>query len=310
MGFDEASAAVVDYLKSVLPLGFWAVTRYDGVRQLYLEVRDDAYGLGPGGSHLWTDSMCIDMVTGRAPSIAPDAMTVPDYAAAGIAAQIDIGAYIGIPIVQANGELFGTLCGLDPAAQSDQLMLHAPWLEILGMLLSVILDADLERTRQARARERAEMAAESDPLTGLFNRRDWDRCMANEESRSRRFGDPGAVVVIDLDSLKAVNATLGQAAGHELIKAAGRVLLETVSDSDIVARLGGGEFGVIASNVVPEQCEHLVDRIVTGFEQAGVSGSIGHAPHTIAGGFSGAFADAVAAMYEQKLRRQAYAIAS
>ena len=54
MGFDEASAAVVDYLKSVLPLGFWAVTRYDGVRQLYLEVRDDAYGLGPGGSHLWT----------------------------------------------------------------------------------------------------------------------------------------------------------------------------------------------------------------------------------------------------------------
>ena len=152
MGFDEASAAVVDYLKSVLPLGFWAVTRYDGVRQLSLEVRGDAYGLGPGGSHLWTDSMCIDMVTGRAPSIAPDAMAVPDYAAAGIAAQIDIGAYIGIPIVQANGELFGTLCGLDPAAQSDQLMLHAPWLEILGMLLSVILDADLERTRQARTR--------------------------------------------------------------------------------------------------------------------------------------------------------------
>ena len=178
------------------------------------------------------------------------------------------------------------------------------------MLLSVILDADLERTRQARARERAEMAAESDPLTGLFNRRDWDRYMANEESRSRRFGDPGAVVVIELDSLKAVNATLGQAAGHELIKAAGRVLLDTVSGSDIVARLGGGEFGVIASKVVPEQCEHLVDRIVTGFEQAGVSGSIGHLPYTIAAGFLGAFADAGAAMYEQKLRRQAYAIAS
>ena len=71
LGFDEASAAVIDYLKSVLPLGFWAVTRYDGVRQLYLEVRDDAYGLGPGGSHLWTDSMCIDTVAGRTPSIAP-----------------------------------------------------------------------------------------------------------------------------------------------------------------------------------------------------------------------------------------------
>ncbi len=311
MGFDEASAAVVDYLKSVLPLGFWAVTRYDGVRQLYLEVRDDAYGLGPGGSHLWNDSFCINMVAGRAPRIAPDAMAVPEYASAGVAQQIDIGAYVGIPIVQADGELFGTLCGLDPAAQSDELMQHAPLLEILGMLLSTILDADLERTRQARALERAEMAAESDKLTGLFNRRGWERYMAIEESRFRRFGDPGAVVVIDLDRLKEVNDTLGHAAGDELIKTAGRVILQTVRDSDIVARLGGDEFGIIASNMVPEQCERLVERIIAGFQQAGVSGSIGHAPYTVVAGFPGAFAEADAAMYEQKkLRRNAHALAS
>lgn len=97
MGFNEASAAVVDYLKSVLPMGFWAVTRFDGERQLYLEVRDDSYGLGPGGSHLWDDSFCINMVAGKTPRIAPDAMAVPEYATAGVAKQIDIGAYVGIP---------------------------------------------------------------------------------------------------------------------------------------------------------------------------------------------------------------------
>jgi predicted signal transduction protein with EAL and GGDEF domain len=43
------------------------------------------------------------------------------------------------------------------------------------------------------------MAAESDQLTGLFNRRGWDRYMEIEEARFRRFGDPGAVIVIDLD---------------------------------------------------------------------------------------------------------------
>lgn len=306
MGFDEASAAVVDYLKSVLPFGFWAVTRYDGVRQLYLEVRDDAYGLGPGGSHLWEDSMCVNMVAGTTPRIAPDAMAVPEYAAAGVAQQIDIGAYVGIPIVRADGELFGTLCGLDPAPQSDELLRqHAPLLDMLGMLLSTILDADLERTRQARALERAELAAESDQLTGLLNRRGWDRRMEIEESRFQRFGDPAAVVVIDLDRLKEVNDTQGHAAGDELIKLAGRVLRDTVRDGDIVARLGGDEFGIIVSNAVPDECQRLIDRIVAGFRQAGVSGSIGHAPYTVVAGFPGAFAAADAAMYEQKKRRRA-----
>lgn len=132
----------------------------------------------------------------------------------------------------------------------------------------------------------------------------------DQMTRFRRFGDPGAVVVIDLDRLNAVNATLGHAAGNELIKSAGHVPRDTVRDSEIVARLGGDEFGIITSNMVPEQCERLVERIAAGFQQAGVSGSIGHAPNTIAAGFPGAFADAVAAMYEQKLRRQAFAIAS
>lgn len=305
MGFDEASAAVVDYLKSVLPLGFWAVTRYDGVRQLYLEVRDDAYGLGPGGSHLWEDSMCINMVAGTTSRIAPDAMAVPEYAAAGVAQQIDIGAYIGIPIVRADGELFGTLCGLDPAPQSEELLQqHAPLLDILGMLLSTILDADLERTRQARALERAELAAESDQLTGLLNRRGWDRYTEIEESRFQRFGDPGAVVVIDLDRLKEVNDSQGHAAGDELIKLAARVIRDTVRDSDVVARLGGDEFGIIVSNAVPEECQRLIDRIVANFQEAGVSGSIGHAPYTVVAGFPGAFAAADAAMYEHKQRRR------
>ena len=264
MGFNEASAAVVDCLKSFLPMGFWAVTRFDGLRQLYLEVRDHSYGLGPGGSHLWADSFCINMVAGTTPRIAPDAMAIPEYAASGVASQINIGAYVGIPITHAKGELFGTLCGLDTAPRSDEFLQHGSLLDILGMLLSTILDADLERTRQARLIERAEMAAESDPLTGLFNRRGWDRYMEIEEARFRRFGDPGAVMVIDLDGLKEVNDTHGHQAGDELIKLAASVIRDTIRDCDIAARLGGDEFGIIASNVVPADGDVLVSRILTG----------------------------------------------
>ena len=137
---------------------------------------------------------------------------------------------------------------------------HGPLLNILGMLLSTILDADLERTRQARLLERAEMAAESDPMTGLFNRRGWDRYMEIEEARFRRFGDPGAVLVVDLDGLKEVNDTLGHQAGDELITLAASGIRDTICDGDVAARLGGDEFGIIASNAVPTDCDQLVAR--------------------------------------------------
>jgi len=187
---------------------------------------------------------------------------------------------------------------------------HGPLLEILGMLLPTILDADLERTRQARLLERAEAAAESDQMTGLFDRRGWDRYMEIEEARFRRFGDPGAVLVIDLDGLKEVNDTLGHQAGDELIELAASVIRETIRDCDIAARLGGDEFGIIATNVVPADCDVLVSRIFAGFRDTGVSASIGHAPYTVVAGFPGAFAVADEAMYAEKQRHRAARVAA
>jgi diguanylate cyclase (GGDEF)-like protein len=302
--FDEASAAVVDYLKATLPMGFWAVTRYDGERQLYLEVRDDAYGLAAGGSHRWEDSFCVNMVKGEAPQIAPDAMAVPVYATAGVASAIDIGAYIGIPINRPDGELFGTLCGLDPHKQGPELVAHAPLLQLLSVLLSTILEADLLRTEQVRKLEWAELAAETDPMTGLLNRRGWDRYMELEEARYQRFGDPGGVIVIDLDGLKEVNDNGGHAAGDRYIRAAGQALEASVRTGDVAARLGGDEFGVIAGDLGPDGFDLLVQRILASFDAVGVAGSIGHAPYTVVAGFPGAFASADAAMYVEKARRR------
>ncbi len=303
-GFAEASAAVVDYLTTAIPMGFWAVTRYDGYRQLYLEVRDTTYGLHPGGSHPWSESFCINMATGQTPQIAPDAMAIAEYANSGVAKQIGIGAYIGIPIIRANGDLFGTLCGLDPETRSADLTKHQPLLDLLGGLLSTILQADLQRTENERNLERAQLAADTDQLTGLLNRRGWDKFMQLEEARFRRFGDPGAVIVIDLDQLKLVNDTNGHAAGDRYIKRAADILASTVRTLDVVARLGGDEFGVIATDMIPADTQILVDRIISALESAGVSGSVGHAPYTIVAGFRGAFAKADAAMYQDKQRRR------
>jgi diguanylate cyclase (GGDEF)-like protein len=59
--------------------------------------------------------------------------------------------------------------------------------------------------------------ADHDALTGLLNRRGIDRALAQHVARGRRYGRQGALLVLDLDGFKAVNDTLGHAAGDELI---------------------------------------------------------------------------------------------
>ncbi|MEO6143879.1 MAG: bifunctional diguanylate cyclase/phosphodiesterase [Dermatophilaceae bacterium] len=83
-----------------------------------------------------------------------------------------------------------------------------------------------------------------DPLTGLPNRELFRRKAEEALARGRR-GEPGALVLIDLDHFKEVNDTLGHHAGDELLRAVGRRLAESLRTDDTVARLGGDEFGLV-----------------------------------------------------------------
>jgi len=87
--------------------------------------------------------------------------------------------------------------------------------------------------------------ATRDELTGLLNRREFDRILADEEERSRRFGHPVGLVVIDVDWFKAVNDTYGHPAGDVVLAEVARRVAETVRNVDRVARIGGEEFAMI-----------------------------------------------------------------
>jgi len=108
---------------------------------------------------------------------------------------------VGTPIVAPGGELFGTVCGYDPQRQPEPLAQLQPLLDLLSSLLSAVLAGDLRATEAARELEQARREAGTDPLTGLLNRRGWDRYLELEEQRFRRFGDPACVVVIDRKSV-------------------------------------------------------------------------------------------------------------
>jgi diguanylate cyclase (GGDEF)-like protein len=97
--------------------------------------------------------------------------------------------------------------------------------------------------RAAVRAEASEQLALRDPLTGLGNRRAFERLLAPELARPH---PDAAVLLVDLDGFKAINDTWGHDVGDEVLKAVADRLRETARGSDFVARIGGDEFAVLA----------------------------------------------------------------
>ncbi|MGH9282288.1 MAG: diguanylate cyclase [Acidimicrobiales bacterium] len=215
-----------------------------------------------------------------------------------------------IPIELPDGTTYGALCGLGgtgPAAQFPELAR----VQRMGDLLTAVAAAEWETEAQAaradaeakRARQIEEEAL-LDALTGLHNRRAWDRALESEERRQRRYGGTAAVIVIDLDELKAINDSQGHLHGDLLLQLVGRVIQDTSRESDIVARTGGDEFAVLAINCEEPQLRILISRLRTALEKEGVSASVGGAGRRPTSGMSEAWAEADDVMFSEKQRRK------
>jgi two-component system cell cycle response regulator len=87
--------------------------------------------------------------------------------------------------------------------------------------------------------------ATRDELTGLLNRREYDRILADEEDRARRFEHPLSLVVIDLDHFKAINDAYGHPVGDAVLRESARRISSAIRTVDRAARIGGEEFALI-----------------------------------------------------------------
>jgi diguanylate cyclase len=167
---------------------------------------------------------------------------------------------------------------------------------------SLPIGQELDRQALQGRFEQAELDALTDPLTGVGNRRAWDRLLDAEEARCARYGSQASLVAIDLDELKRVNDAGGHGAGDALLRRTAKVIESTKRAADVVARLGGDEFGVLAVECDAGAAAVLADRIGRALEQAGIRASVGHATRRPAGGLAEAWAEADAAMYARKRR--------
>ncbi len=125
-----------------------------------------------------------------------------------------------------------------------------------------------EFQRLNRALQGAKVAAEeqalTDTLTGLRNRRALDAALAAACAGRRAF----ALMHLDLDYFKAVNDSLGHAAGDHVLRHVARVLTREMRAGDTVARVGGDEFVILLAGVTdPDHLSQVAERIIAGLSQ-------------------------------------------
>ena len=291
-------------LQDRMGMGLWLVTRAVGPDQVVLAARSRAgSGYGDITSETvlhWDGSLCRQMALGNGPTVAPRVADVTAYAQAANRRDVPIEAYVAVPLLQPDGGLFGTLCGFDPEPQPESLRAEEQLLLLQGRLLTTLLHLELEHEQQRRRAERAESDATRDVLTGLANRRAWDRVLAAEEVRCQRYGHPATVLVIDLNGLKQVNDTAGHAAGDRLLCDAAGLLLSASRTSDVVARLGGDEFGVLAVETGAEGGRATAARVRAALADGGVEAAVGLGVRQRSGSLAAAWHEADQAMYEDK----------
>ncbi|MEK9134473.1 MAG: EAL domain-containing protein, partial [Pseudomonadota bacterium] len=149
---------------------------------------------------------------------------------------------------------------------------------VIGDALNTTINALKQRDEMLRK------MAESDPLTGLVNRSYFARALEEEIEHVTRDGAESAVYFIDLDKFKQINDTYGHAAGDKLLIRVAELLKSQVREKDVVSRLGGDEFTVLARNISRDDAMDLANsfnkilremHITEGEQTFGINCSIG-----------------------------------
>jgi diguanylate cyclase (GGDEF)-like protein len=113
----------------------------------------------------------------------------------------------------------------------------------------------------AALRTRMDTLALTDSLTGLVTHRGWDEELPRELARARRGDTPLAVALVDIDHMSAFNMLRGEREGDRLVKETASSWRAELREVDMLARLGGTEFGVLLPGCGLGEAVEVLDRV-------------------------------------------------
>jgi diguanylate cyclase (GGDEF)-like protein len=253
---------------------------------------------------------------------AAGAFRVDDLAAAAIAA---IPEGVDVQLRSGRTVVVGSQGALEDAARAPITIADRTWLLVVrdpnrpdvllpvlmagvGVALAALLGAlVLFWSRNERMQE-LQRLADHDSQTGLKNRRRFEEDLRIELARSRREGNRGALLMLDLDEFKAVNDSLGHPIGDRVIEEVAGVLARRTRETDILARIGGDEFAIVLPNCDAGEARAVADTITAAIREnvpeAGgvpqITASIGVALFGADTSLDSVLASADAAMYAAK----------
>jgi len=153
---------------------------------------------------------------------------------------------VEVDVLCKNGDIKTTLLG-------GVLLPHEGW----GLATFVDI------TDRKEHEEQIKKLAMEDPLTGLANRRAFDEIMRRSLSRAHRGGKKAALLLGDLDGLKNLNDTLGHDSGDLILQKVAERLKSGIRSGDVVCRLGGDEFSIVADAVdSTDTVEKIAGRLI------------------------------------------------
>ena len=206
-------------------------------------------------------TFCHYAISSDAPLVLDDVTQESTYRNVSTVESLGVRAYAGIPLVTVDGQVIGSFCAIDfkPKHWSER------DIDILTDLArSTMREIELRRVIQASEATNLRLIAEmkkvnelnhqlevlstTDSLTGVMNRRAFERSLDQELALVDRRSTPLSLVIVDVDHFKRVNDAYGHAAGDVVLQTIAARLTQSARTVDTVARIGGEEFAVILPN--------------------------------------------------------------
>lgn len=238
-------------LRERFGMAMWFLVRRRGDDWLALRAVGDGYDLEEGAMLAWQDSLCHRRVQHEGPLICPDLSQEPAYRRAPITELYEIGAYVGLPLIDQRGELFGTLCALDPDPQPHLLQAGVQSaLRRQCRLLETALVWNLAGLDQQRISDFFEEEGR-DPETGLLDAAGWLRILDRERQRCRDYGLHATILRLRGD-------TIEEQRREQLADS----LAALIREHDMAAHLGEGHFTILLTETSLDRAQSVRDRIL------------------------------------------------